>query len=249
MSPAPVRCLAALVLLLLVLPLRASAEPAVERARQLLAGYDEDLTRLDQARDLLEAELERERRVETLILLSHVYFLVGEVRATTREEKLAAYGRGREVGERAVELGPRSEEAHVWYAINTGRWGQAKGIMRSLFLLPTLRREIDIIFELNPRSVGGHAFAGNVFMEIPALIGGDRKKAEEHFRKGLEIDPHYTTLRIDLARLLIATGRYEEAQRQLQRVLKERAPTSRADWAARDVPRARKLLDEIKERT
>jgi tetratricopeptide (TPR) repeat protein len=225
-----------------------SAQSAAETARRLIARYHEDPRRLDQARALLEKELTRDRQVELMALLSRVYFLIGEVRATTDEDKLAAYARGREIGQRAVELAPRSEDAHVWYAINTGRWGQTKGVMRSLFLLPTVREELDVIFAINPRSVRGHALAGNVLFEVPPLVGGDRKKAEEHYRKGLEIDPRFTVLRVDLARLLIAAGRQAEARRELERVVSETAPTSPADWTIKDLPRARTLLESLKDR-
>jgi len=233
-------------LALAVLPGHAAAQPVVERARTLVERYHEDPRRIDEARDLLEKEITRERPVEALTLLSRIHFLHGEVRATTAEEKLASYGRGRELGQRAVELAPRSEDAHVWYAINTGRWGQTKGIMRSLFLLPTMFEELETIFAINPRSVRGHALAGNVYAEVPPLLGGDRKKAEEHYRKGLEIAPRFTVLRVDLARLLIATGRLDEARRELTRVLEEAAPASVADWTVKDRPRARELLESIR---
>jgi tetratricopeptide (TPR) repeat protein len=239
--------LVAVALALAVLtPTAGAASSAEEQARRLIARYHEDLTRLDRARDVLEAAITRERRVESLILLSHVYFLLGEVRATTPDAKLAAYDRGRELGQRAVELAPRTEEAHLWYAINTGRWGQARGVVRSLFLLPTVRRELDTIFMLNPKSARGHALAGNVLFEVPELLGGDRKKAEEHYRKALQIDPRFTVVRVDLARLLISAGRHDEARRELTRVINERAPTSVADWTVRDVPRTRALLDSLK---
>jgi tetratricopeptide (TPR) repeat protein len=244
------RCLVLLAVALAPLlgPAPLGAEAVLDRARDLLSRYHEDVTRIAQARDLLEAELTRERRVETLALLSRTYFLLGDVQATTDEDKLAAYTRGREVGQRAIELGPRSEEAHVWYAINTGRWGQVKGVMRSLFLLPTVREELDVIFSLNPRSVRGHALAGNVFFEVPGLLGGDRKKAEDHYRKALAIDPRFTVVRIDLARLLMASGRQAEARQELTRVLGETAPSDRAGWTVKDVPRARQLLETLKGR-
>jgi tetratricopeptide (TPR) repeat protein len=224
------------------------AETVAATVKGLLATYHEDLGRLDRARDRLEAELARDRQVELMILLARVYFLVGEVRAASDDDRLAAYARGREVGQRAVELAPRSEEAHLWYAMNTGRWGQVKGVTRSMFLLPTLREEIDIIFTLNPRSVRGHALAGNVLFELPALLGGDRGKAEEHYRKGLQVDPHFTVLRVDLARLLIETGRHAEARRELDRVVSETRPSSLADWTVKDLPRARELLASIRDR-
>jgi tetratricopeptide (TPR) repeat protein len=243
--PARVVCL---ILLVLSLASPLAATTAVEAARALVARYHEDPAGLDRARDLLERALATDRQLDTMIMLSYVCFLQGDTRAATTDEKLAAYDRGREVGKRAIELAPRNHDAHVWYAINTGRWGQTKGIMRSLFLLPTVREEIDTIFALDPRSVRGHSLAGNVMLELPGIVGGDRAKAEAHFKQGLEIDPRFTILRIDLARVYIATGRYAEARRELQRVLDERAPTIIADWTAKDVPRARALLDSIRDR-
>ena len=239
----------ALVLLLVALPLPAFAQSAVETARAAIARYHQDPALIDRAREQLEAELTRDRRVDTMILLSRVCFLAGEVRAPTTDEKIAAYDRGREIGKRAVELAPTNADAHLWYAINTGRWGQTKGVLRSLFLLPTLREELDIIFSLNPRSASAHTLAGNVFFEVPALLGGDRAKAEASYRKGLAIDPQFTVIRVELARLLIATDRVREARRELQRVIDERAPTSIADWTVKDLPRARALLASLGDRT
>ncbi len=236
-----------LVLVVLLTPPLAGAETPVETARALVARYHEDRATLDRARDLLEDELRRESRVETMIMLSYVWFLWGDIRATTPEEKLAAYERGRELGKRAVELAPKSHDAHLWYAINTGRWGQTKGVLRSLFLLPTVREEIDILFQLDPRSVRAHSLAGNVYLEVPALFGGDRAKAEEHFKKGLALDPKFTVLRVDLARAYLAAGRYAEARRELQRVLSEPAPTIIADWTVKDQPRAKQLLESIQD--
>ena len=226
----------------------ARGETPVETATALVERYHEDITGLDRARDLLEAALTADRRVDTLVYLSYVCYLQGDLRATTAEEKLAAYGRGRELGQRAVELAPRSHDAHLWYAINTGRWGQARGMLRAMFLLPTIREEIDILFAIDPRSVRAHSLAGNVFLRLPALFGGDRDKAETHFRKALEIDPRYTVARVDLAQVHITKGRLAEARRELRRVLDEPAPTIVADWTVKDVPRARELLESIKDK-
>jgi hypothetical protein len=125
------------------------------------------------------------------------------------------------IGQRAVELALRSEEARRWYAMNTRRWGQLMGVTRLLFLLPTVREEIDIIFT----------------------------KAEEHYRKGLQIDPHFTVLRVQLARLLIAAGRHDDTRRELDGVASETRPSSPADWIVKDLPRARELLTSLKDRT
>jgi len=140
----------------------------------------------------------------------------------------------------------RDEDAHLWYGINTGRWGQTNGIMQSISLLRTVRREIETVLEINPQSARGRAFAGNVLMEVPGFLGGDRAGAENQFRRGIEHDPHFTGIRVDLARLLIGDGRYDEARRELTLVLEERAPTFIADWTVKDKPRATELLESIK---
>src|SRR3989442_12960162 len=183
-----------------------------------------------------------------MVTLSSVQFLLGDVRATTADEKLAAYDRGRELGKRAVELAPESHDAHIWYAINTARWGETKGILRSLFLLPTVKEEIRILLELNPRSVRAHVLAGNVFLEVPGFAGGDRAKAEEHFKKALEADPRFTGARLDLARLYITDARYAAARPELQRAINATTPTTVADWTVKDAPRPRKLPASIKTR-
>jgi tetratricopeptide (TPR) repeat protein len=236
--------LAALVGVLLAPP-AAGAETPVEAARALVSRYHEDPTNIDRARALLERALVGDPQVETMVMLSYVYFLTGDVRATTADDKLAAYDKGREVGKRAVELAPRNPEAHVWYGINTGRWGQTKGIMRSLFLLPTVRESVDTTLALDPGNLRALALSGNVFLEVPRIAGGDRAKAEAQFRKALEIEPHFTNARVDLARALIAAGRYGDARRELQQVLDEKRPQNLADWTVKDRPRARQLLESI----
>ena len=238
-----------LIVVAIVLAASASrAQTPVEAARALVGRYHEDARVLDRARDLLDAALAWDRQVETLAMLSYVQFLLGEIRATTSDEKLAAYDRGRELGKRAVELAPKSHDAHLWYAINTARWGETKGILRSLFLLPTVKEEIAILLELNPRSTRAHVLAGNVFLEVPGFAGGDHAKAEEHFKKALEVDPRFTGARLDLGRLYIADSRYADARRELQRVVNETNPTIIADWTAKDAPRAKELLESIKDR-
>ena len=233
-------------LALVVTPAAAPGQTPVESARALVARYHEDPAVIDRARDLLQSALARDRQVDTMVMLSYVHFLYGDVRATTTEDKLAAYDRGREIGKRAVELAPRNPEAHVWYGINTGRWGLTKGVMRSLFLLPTVRQEVDATLALDPQNLRALALSGNVFLEVPGLFGGDREKAEQQFRRALELDPRFTVARVDLARVLIATRRYADARRELQRVIDEPMPNSVADWTVKDLPRARELLESIK---
>jgi tetratricopeptide (TPR) repeat protein len=219
--------------------------PLLAQLSTVAATYHEDPTRLDRLRQSLEEATKADPRVENLLALSQVCFMWGDVRARNREEKLEAYERGRQVGQRAVELAPTSVAAHFWYATNTARWGQVNGVVRSLFLLPTVRAEIESMLKLDPGFAPLYALAGNVDYEVPAALGGSLERAEAMYRKGLELDPRLTVTRVGLAKVLIKQGRVEDARQELNAVLQEKRPTMPADWAVKDTRSARRLLDSI----
>lgn len=222
--------------------------PLVADLADFFTRYHEDPPHLDVLRAGLEQAVETDPDLPNLLALAKVCFLSGDIRATTVDQKLAAYDEGRQAGHRAVVLAPKDPLAHLWYAINTARWGQAKGVVRSLFLLPTVKREIANILNLDPTLAPAYALAGDVYYEVPGLLGGDLATAERMFRKGLELAPHFTGMRVGLSKTLIKEGRLAEAQQELQRILSEKAPENVADWTLKDSPEARRLLDGLKEK-
>jgi tetratricopeptide (TPR) repeat protein len=228
----------------------AQAQTPVETARGLLRQYQEDPARIDRARDLLEAAVAKGggNDVPTLLALARAWFLYGEERAKTEEARIAAYERARDVARRATELAPRDPDAHLWYAITLGTWSQAKGLLRSALALRDLRKEVDTVLRLDPRNIEAHIMAGSIARELPLLLGGDRKEAEQHFKTAQRLDPRLTGARVELAQLYVDMGRYAEARRELQAVLAERAPTDRPRWTLKEAPRARQMLEAIRDK-
>ncbi len=208
--------------------------------------YHENPARLDAVRESLERAVDASPQVDTLVALARVCFIWGDIRATSAEQKLEAYNQGRQAARRAIEHAPRSTAAHFWFATNTARWGQTKGVLPSLFLLPTVQAEIRTVLELDPGFTAVYALAGNVYYEVPGLFGGDLDRAEQMFRRGLEQDPRFTGMRVGLGKTLIKKGRIAEARRELQAVLEEKASTNPADWTLKDAPEARALLESTR---
>ena len=179
--------LGGIAVLLVVLALARTAlarSPLVAELEALATRYHENPARLDAVRDGLTRAAREEPDPETWIALSRACFIWGDVRATNAEQKLAAYAEGREAARRAVELAPRAPLAHLFFGINTGRWGQTKGVVRSLFLLPEVREAIRQTLALDPMLPVAYALAGNVDYEVPAIFGGSLERAEGHFRNG-----------------------------------------------------------------
>ncbi len=222
-----------------------AAGPVAE-AWALFERYDEDLARIDRARDLLERAIRQERTVDALILLAWLHLSWADLRAAAPEEKLAGYERGRDVAKLAVELAPRNPEAHLWYAANLGRWATTKGKLRAAFLLGTIREAIETALTLAPNSAPALALAGSFYFETPGLLGGDLTRAEAYQRKALAADPSFTRARVELARCLIEQRRYAEARRELRRVLDESRPSYRADWVVKHRPAAERLLADLR---
>ena len=222
--------------------------PRAGQVRAWATRYHEDLPGIDRMRAELTQAVTADPSVDNLVALAEVCFIWADVRAKTTDDKLAAYDQGRQAAKRAVELAPRNVTAHLWYAIDTGRWGQTKGIMRSLFLLPIVREEIDTVLALDPKFPPAYSLAGHFYLEVPGMLGGDIDRAAKLFRTGLELDPTFTSMRVGLAKTLMKKGRVPEARKELEAVLAEKAPHNLADWTLKDSVEARELLDSIRTR-
>jgi tetratricopeptide (TPR) repeat protein len=222
----------------------AQSPPAAE-VRALASRYHQDPARIDTLRAAMVQAAQADPRVDNLLALAQICFLYGDVRAKTPDEKLDAYEQGRQAARRAADAAPGNARAHFWYATNAGRWGQTKGVLRSLFLLPEVKRGMEAALELDPRFPPAYVLAGTVYYEVPGLFGGDLEKSEALFRRGLAVDPRFTGLRVGLARTLVKRGRTGEARRELQAVLDEKTPTNPADWTLKDSRAARALLHSL----
>ncbi len=104
------------------------------------------------------------------------------------------------------------------------------------------------MLRLDPDNIEAHIMAGSIARELPVLLGGDPKEAEEHFKTAQRLDPQLTGVRIELAQLYINMGRYAEARELLQSVLADRTPTDRPRWTLKEVPRARQMLESIRDK-
>lgn len=234
-----------LTLLVVAAPAPAAAQDAVSTVGALLASWHEDPARIDQARALLEKAVAADPSPDALVALSRAWFLTGEVRARGDTERAAAYEHGSEIARRAIAAAPRNDRARLLLAVNSGRLAEMRGVMRALALVNTIRAESEAVLRLNPANVEGLILAGGLAAEMPGFMGGDRVKAETLFKRALEIDPHRTGGRLELARLYIATRRWREAERELLLVVDEPAPTDVPRWTVIEAPGARALLADL----
>ena len=251
MSRCAARPCAGLVAVFVIVTLAGAAmaqESRVQQARTLLVAWNVDPTRVDRARELLEADVADSPSVDALVELSGAWVLTGDFRGRSDAERQAAYREGARAAQRAIAMAPDSERAHLLLAYNSGRSAEITGMMHALSLVGTIRSESETVLRLNPSSVGGLVLAGGLAAGLPKMMGGDRGKAEQFFTRALTIDPHETGGRLEFAKLYVAQNRWAEAARQLQTIIADDEPTDRPRWVMSDLPRAREMLFELRER-
>ncbi|HEY7535993.1 MAG TPA: hypothetical protein VH878_08600 [Thermodesulfobacteriota bacterium] len=226
-----------------------SEKVKMENAKRFYFDYYKDSTNLDRSINTLQEIIEKDpNNLEAMILLSRVWLTFGYVKATIDEEKIGAFTNGMEVAKKAIQVSPDNPDAHFFYVANLGSWGATHGILRSLFLLSEIRKELELILELDPNHVYGLGMTGILYYTIPSFIGGDLTISEIYLKRAMRLDPNLTILKIYLAKTLIKQGKYDEATVMLKDVMEENNPTDHADWHI-NKGTAKQMLTTIEKKT
>ncbi len=203
---------------------------------------------LDSAYALLAGLRETDPDDERVLYLwSRIHVQRGDL-AVDKGRKIELYARARAIAETLRTVNDVNPYGHMWWAVAHGRIGQTRGVMNSLFMVPTLKREFSRVLELDPGHVTAYDAYGVLYYELPGIVGGNLRKSEEYLVEGLRLDPNYTVLRLDLAKVYIKQKRWQDARDQLEALIATQLPTFPADHALDDRPEAEELLEQIRDR-
>ena len=149
------------------------------------------------------------------------------------EGRRPALERGVKAGENAVRLAAGQAEGHFWLAATMGALAESFGLMQGLKYRGRIKDELERVIAIDPAWQEGAAESalGQWYSRVPRLLGGSHKKAAEHLRRAIAINPQSRVALSYLADLLIDDGRKDEARTLLQRVID--APID-PEWAPED---------------
>jgi tetratricopeptide (TPR) repeat protein len=165
-------------------------------------------------------------------------------RGEKREKKsdmLADYDLARLDCAKSVELSSGSADAHFWLGVAMGRWGETKGILKAMFLVQPIRREMEATLSLDPNHGGAHHVLGEMLWHIPGFAGGDKKKALAEFEAAVRLSPSHSANYQPLAEAYLHFGRKDDAIRTLNAVVAIKDPADPAEYPD-NVADAKKLL-------
>jgi len=221
---------------------------STDRAEYMFFNRHLNRTWLDSAYNMLAAAHAADPNDEhCLYLWSRIHIQKGDD-ARTKSEKLSHFGRAKAIAETLIALNDRSDEAHCWWGAAQGRIGQTRGVLNSLFMVSGLKRAFGRALELNPQNPTALDALGVLYYELPGFAGGSLDKSEQYFKRGIESDPNYTLLRLDLAKVYIRQKRWPDARSQLDALLSTTDASYPGDTELDDKPEARRLLELIKDK-
>jgi len=108
-----------------------------------------------------------------------------------KEKKKKVVEKGVSFAEKAVKINPRGVEGHFWLGVCYTKVGEVKGVLKSLFLIGPIKREMRLVINMDDHYEGAGAYTvlGRVYSQVPGIFGGSNKKARQNYEKAKSISP------------------------------------------------------------
>jgi len=197
-----------------------SAEELIAQADEL---YNEmkDLETANKILDLYRQALGvAEDKYESYWKISRIQYYVGAHTAEKKDKKII-FSQGLYHAKKAVALQPEKPDGHYWLGVNNGKYGETRGVMKSLSLVKPIKKSMFKIIEVDRGYEDGGAdrVLGRVFFKVPGIAGGSKDKSLEHLEKSKELGPEDPLTRVYLAETYLAKDRVDDARAELDYVL------------------------------
>lgn len=142
-------------------------------------------------------------------------------RHTPPPDKLRVLDEALAAGKKAVALQPHRAEGHFWLGANYGLTAEARGMVKGLLLVDTIRQEMETVVRLDPdyEQGGGLRTLARIDFRAPFFKGGDKRRSIELLEACLRRYPENSLAMLYLADSYQALGLREEARAQLEKIL------------------------------
>ena len=132
----------------------------------------------------------------------------------------AAYQSAMAAARKAIAARPARAEGHFWLAACMGGYAQDHGIRGGLKYRGDIRDELEKVLAIDKAFQQGSAdrALGRWYFQVPGLLGGSKRKSEEHLRAALAYNPRSIVTRLFLAETLEALDRRADAVAELRQI-------------------------------
>ncbi|MFO7865703.1 MAG: hypothetical protein R6V02_02670 [Candidatus Aminicenantes bacterium] len=180
-----------------------------------------DMASAEKALELYrEALLQSEDKYEPYWKIARILYHIG---AHTQDKKKQQniFSQGVYHADKAVDLEPGRPDGYYWRGVNNGKYGEAKGVLKSLSLVKPIKNDMNKVIEINRNYEDGgpDRVLGRLYYKLPGLAGGSSEKSLKHLMMSKKLGPDDCLTRVYLAETLMDMGEVNNARRELEFVL------------------------------
>jgi len=184
---------------------------------------------------------------EALIKNAQALYYVGD-NSASGSEKQKIFKQAMDICKKAVALRPDRVEGHYWLGVHTGSYGEARGVLKSLFLKNDIIRAMQSAIAIDGAYEQGGAYCvlGRLYFKVPGLFGGSKKKSRVNLEKCIQLGPKSSVGRLFLAETYWALDEEELAVRTLEELLAMEPDPQWVPETEKDKKEGAKLLEKYK---
>ena len=197
-----------------------SADELVAQADDLLLS----LADMETAKDILakyETAAETiENKYDVNWKMSRIFYHIG-THTADRKEQQDIFSQAIVLAEKAIALEAGKPDGHYWLAVNNGKFGESKGVMKSLGLVKPIKESLNTVMKLDRSYEEGGAdrVLGRVFFKVPGIAGGDKDESLKHLLKSIEYGPNDPVTLLYLGETYLALNEIDKAREALDKVV------------------------------
>ncbi|MGK5093565.1 hypothetical protein WDW89_16340 [Deltaproteobacteria bacterium TL4] len=120
--------------------------------------------------------------------------------------------------ENAVQWMPDQGISHFWLGSCYLEYSLASRDWKALRYAYAIKREMDIVLNINPQYAEAYHVLGTFYYYLPWLLGGSKEKGVELLSQAIEYQPNHTVHYIRLAQMLLEQGNLKEATPLLKKM-------------------------------
>ena len=163
------------------------------------------------------------------VYLMRCYYFKGKFIAKTDDEKKKIFNKGKDLGEKLINVYPESASARYWFLVNLGSWAEVYGLLAAAKegVANLMRDHANKIIELDSEysNGGGYFMLGAVHFKSPyipfILSWPDNDKAIKYLTKAYDTGLSTPSQTVYLSRALYKDKQSDRAKSMLVGLLKQ----------------------------
>jgi tetratricopeptide (TPR) repeat protein len=226
------------------------AQPASTAYQTVIKGDDSykqraDLSKCREAIVLYEQAFSAYPNEEIAVRLAKACYWLGS--HSPEKDRIEIFQKGIDWSKTAIEINPKQAGGYFWLGVNDAKYGEARGILKSLFLVGPIKDAMHQVISIDPGYEYGGAYRvlGRMYFKLPRFVGGGMDKAFSNLKKSLEYAPNITTTHLFLAEVYMAQNDYMLAQQELNVILNTSPIPGLEPEMQQDKASARLLMVEV----